>query len=523
MADGSLLFDTSLDAKGFKDGVSGLEGLAKKSLTVVAGLAVAAGTAMLGIATASIKVGMNFEASMSQVAATMGLTVDEIANGSESFEMLEKAAKDAGSTTMFSASQSAEALNYLALAGYDAEKSVKALPTVLNLAAAGGLELAYASDLVTDSMSALGMESDQLEGFVDKLAKTSQKSNTSVAQLGEAILTVGGTAKIMAGGTTELAAQLGILGDNGIKGSEGGTALRNVLLALSAPTKKQADQMKELGIAAYDANGNLRPTNEIFQDLNGELSTMTQQERTEVLNNLFNKVDLKAANALLANSGDRFDELATQIDAADGAAEQMAATLNDNLKGKMTILGSSMEGLGIQIYEGMEAPLKGAVEMAIEYVGQLSKAFEEDGFAGVMKKVGDIVAEVLVKIAAELPKLIEMGKDMILNFLHGIENNRNALMDSVVSIIASLLNAFFEIMPELFTLGILLLQSFLKGIVKELPTLIDGALDMIDTMLVVFIDSLPMIIDAGIEILLALLEGIVSYLPELAELAVMLL
>lgn len=523
MADGSLLFDTSLDSKGFKEGIAGLEGVAKKGLSVVAGLAVAAGTAMIGIATASVNVGMNFEASMSQVAATMGITVDEIANGSESFELLEQAAKDAGATTMFSASQSAEALNYLALAGYDAEKSVNALPTVLNLAAAGGLDLAYASDLVTDSMSALGMESDQLEGFVDQLAKTSQKSNTSVAQLGEAILTVGGTAKILAGGTTELNAQLGILADNGIKGSEGGTALRNVLLALSAPTEKQAEQMQKLGISAYDANGNLRPTNEIFQDLNSELSTMTQQERTEVLNNLFNKVDLKAANALLANSGERFDELSGYIDDADGAAAAMAETLNDNLKGKITILGSSLEGLGIQIYEGMEAPLKGAVDMAIDYVGQLSKAFEEDGFAGVMRAVGDIVAEVLVKIAAELPKLIDMGKDMILNFLNGIKENREALMESVVSILSSLLNAFFEIMPDLFELGVLLFQSLLKGIVEQLPMLIDGALNMIDTLIIVFIDSLPQIIDAGYKILMALYEGIASYLPQLAELAVMLL
>lgn len=549
MADGSLLFNTSIDQKGFKEGVAGLEGAAKKGLSVVAGLATAAGAAMLAIGTASIKVGMNFEASMSQVAATMGITVDEIANGSESFEILSKAAKDAGATTMFSASQSAEALNYLALAGYDATKAASALPTVLNLAAAGGLELAYASDLVTDSMSALGMESDQLEGFVDKLAKTSQKSNTNVAQLGEAILTVGGTAKIMAGGTTELSAQLGILADNGIKGAEGGTALRNVLLALSAPTQKQADQMRALGLEAYDANGNLRPTNEIFQDLNGQLETMTQQERTEVLNNLFNKVDLKSANALLASSGERFDDLAMMIDNADGAAESMAETLNDNLKGKMTILGSSMEGLGIQIYEGMEVPLKGAAEMAIDYVGQISKTLtahddikasaealgmtaEELGFdlskipngiEGAFSKIGDILAEVLVKIAGELPKFIDMGKDMILNFLNGIKENREALMDSVVSILSSLLNAFFEIVPELFELGVLLLQKFLQGILQELPSLIDGALNMIDTLLIVFIDSLPLILNAGIEILLALVQGIYSYLPDLIDLAVMLM
>ena len=126
------------------------------------------------------KVGSEFEASMSQVAATMGMSAEEVANGCEAFKMLEDAAKQAGATTMFSASQSAEALNYLALAGYTAEEACTALPKVLNLAAAGGLDLAYASDLVTDSMSALGLEMDELDSFMDKMAKTAQKSNTSV-------------------------------------------------------------------------------------------------------------------------------------------------------------------------------------------------------------------------------------------------------------------------------------------------------------------------------------------------------
>lgn len=181
----------------------------------------AAATAAFGVAVgAAVKVGTDFESGMSQVAATMGITVDEIAAGSQEFESLSQAAKNAGATTQFSATQASEALNYLALAGYDAEKSITALPTVLNLAAAGGIDLGYASDMVTDSMSALGLSTNQLEGFVDQLAKTSQKSNTNIAQLGEGILTVGGTAKDLAGGTVELNTALGILADNGIKGAE---------------------------------------------------------------------------------------------------------------------------------------------------------------------------------------------------------------------------------------------------------------------------------------------------------------
>lgn len=173
--------DVERESQGATQRIIGdLGNIATKGLSIATKAVTAIGTALIGVGGAAVKVGMDFESSMSQVAATMGITVDEIANGSEAFELLENAAKEAGATTQFSASQSAEALNYLALAGYDASEAAGALPTVLNLAAAGGLDLAYASDLVTDSMSALGLEMTDLDGFVDQLAKTSQKSNTSV-------------------------------------------------------------------------------------------------------------------------------------------------------------------------------------------------------------------------------------------------------------------------------------------------------------------------------------------------------
>lgn len=135
------------------------------------------------------------------------------------------------------------------------QKRQRSLPTVLNLASAGGMDLAAASDMVTDSMSALGIEATQenLTKFGDQLAKTAQKSNTSVSQLGEAVLTVGGTAKTLAGGTTELNTLLGIIADNGVKGAEGGTALRNIMLSLQAPTDMAAKKMKALGLSVYTA------------------------------------------------------------------------------------------------------------------------------------------------------------------------------------------------------------------------------------------------------------------------------
>ncbi len=363
------------------------------------------------LATAAIGVGADFESGMSQVAATMGITTEEIAAGSEEFSKLEAAAKEAGATTQFSATQAAEALNYMALAGYDADKSIETLPTVLNLAAAGGMDLATASDMVTDSMSALGDTAGTTESFVDKMAKTSQKSNTSVQQLGEAILTAGGTAKNLAGGVDEMNTVLGIFADNGVKGAEGGTDLRNIILSLTAPTDSAREKMKELGLEVFDANGNMRPLNDTFNDLNAILGTMTQGEQTEVLNNIFNKTDLKSVNALLANSGERFDELSGYISDCDGAAADMAATMNDNLQGKVTILKSGLEGLGIAAYEKFKTPITNAVDNIITVIGNLQNDLTDGSLSGALEKIatgfGNMVEKASEIVAAVLPAILE--------------------------------------------------------------------------------------------------------------------
>lgn len=357
-------------------------------------------TAIAGIGVASIKTAADFESSMSQVAATMGMTSQEIENGSKDYEKLEKAARDMGSATQYSASEAAEALNYLALAGYDVDRSVETLPIVLNLAAAGGIDLASASDMVTDAMSALGDTAGTAENFVDKMAKTSQKSNTSIAQLGEAILTVGGTAKTLAGGTTELNTALGILADNGIKGAEGGTALRNMILSLSAPTDTVAEKMEELGLKVFDANGNMRPMNDIFNDLNATLSTMSQGEQTQVLNEIFNKTDLKSVNALLANSGDRFNELSGYLGDCDGAAATMADTMNNNLNGQITQLKSAVSEAAISIGQTLMPMIKDVVAKIQEWT---------DKFNGLDDKQKKIIVVIGLVVAALGPLLIIIG------------------------------------------------------------------------------------------------------------------
>lgn len=328
---------------------------------IIADAAEKAVSALVDVAKAAIETGMAFDKSMSQVAATMGVTTDSIGE-------LRDFAKKMGSETAFSATQASEALNFMALAGYDAATSMRVLPTVLNLAAAGSMELAAASDMVTDAQSALGLSLEETEAMVDQMAVTSSKTNTSVSQLGDAFLTVGGTAKNLSGGTKELAQMLGILADNGIKGAEGGTALRNVILSLSAPTDKAAGIMDNFGLKVFDAAGNMRPLPEIMADFNDALEPLTQEERTGFLNDIFNKVDLKSVNALLGTSAERFDEVATAIDNATGAAEKMANTQLDNLAGDVTLLESAFEGLQIQISEAVAPVLREIVQIVTNAV-----------------------------------------------------------------------------------------------------------------------------------------------------------
>ena len=345
------------------------------------------------ISTEAVTVGSTFESSMSQVAATMGMTSQEIANGSKDYETLKNAAEESGKATKYSASQAAEALNYLALAGYDAQKSAETLPRVLNLASAGGMELAYASDLVTDAMSAMGMETSDLDKYIDEMAKTSQKSNTSVAQLGEATLVCAGTVAMTKQPLETMNAELGVLANNGIKGAEGGTHLRNILLSLVSPTDAGAKALKRYGVSVTDSTGTVRDLNDIMVDLNGALDSLSDSDKTNVISTIFNKTDIAAVNSLLKGTGDEFNNLKDVISNCDGAAANMAETMEANLTGKITILESALEGLGISAYDKIEGTLKKSVDAATESVDRLQDSMDNGELGRAMDDFSDALGD----------------------------------------------------------------------------------------------------------------------------------
>ena len=361
--------------------------------------------AVTGLGTAAVTTAANFESSMSQVQATMGVTKDAMSTvdgqSVNTMDTLSELAKKMGAETAFSAKECADALNYLALAGYDTQQMCDTLPTVLNLAAAGDIDLASASDMVTDAMSALGMGVDESTKMVDQMAKTASSTNTSVAQLGEGILTIGATAKSIKGGTAELNTALGILANNGIKGAEGGTHLRNVILSLQNPTDKAAAQMDALGVSVYDSNGNMRSLNDILGDLNKSMDGMTSADKANIIATIFNKTDLASVNALLANTGDTWDSLQNSITNSAGAAQQMADTQLDNLQGQITILKSALEGLAISFGELLMPAIKQIVDWVQKFVDWLNSMDE-----GTKK----VIVTVALLAAAIGPVLIVIGK-----------------------------------------------------------------------------------------------------------------
>lgn len=530
----------------FKNALSqATKGLGTITKTVASATAAAA-AAVGAMGIAAINTGQEFEEAMSQVAATM-LIDKTTAEGQKAFETLENAARECGASTAFSATEAAEALNYLALAGYDADKAATALPTVLKLAGAGAMDLAAASNMVTDSMSALGIEATEanLTQFSDQLAQTASKANTSVAQLGEAILTVGGTAKGLAGGTTELNTALGILADNGLKGAEGGTHLRNIILSLQNPTDKAAASLKSLGVDVYDAQGNMRGLNDVFKDLQGAMDGMDNASKDTILSTLFNKTDLTAANAMLANCTDRFDELSASIENSAGACENMYAIQLDNLNGDIDILKSGLSDLGISIYQDLNGPLREMTQLATSMVGELSEAYKSGGMEGMVGAVGGCMAEVVNTIADYAPQVVSMGVDLLENFISGVTDNSGALAGAGAEVITVFVEGLFTLVPQVILAGIDILTQFVQsmtaqlpqlistgtqaivnfvnGIIQRLPEVISTALTLVQTLVNSIGQNAPMLISAAIQLIGNLVLGIVSMLPQLLQMGIQLI
>ena len=504
----------------------------------------AAATAAVGLGTAAVATGKEFESAMSQVAATKLLDTST-KKGQAQFQALEDAARECGATTAFSETEAAQALNNLAMAGYDTDKSVAALPTTLNLAGAGALSLEQSASILTAGMASLGIEQTEqgFSHFADILAITASKAKTDVAGIGEAITTVGKTAANLKGGTEEVAASLGILADVDLTGSEGGTHLRNMIMSLQNPRNKNAAEMFEnLGLSAYDSQGKMRGLNEIFGDLSKSMAGMTDQEKNNILSTIFKQTDIAAASAMLENCGDRFDELydaAKNSSEGMGASAEMYAKQMDNLDGDIDILKSSLSDLGISFYKDAGGPLRSVTQAASGMVTQLNNAYKSGGLSAMLAEVGNSMAQIVSGAAKYAPMAVNVGIDLIQNLLNGITQNSGGIASAAGNVLTTFANGIFTLapqiafagidiivqlaqslsgqLPEIAASGTQAIANFVDGLIRAGPDVSSAALSLIQSLITGIVLNAPTIQMEAVQLVGSLITGIAQMLPQLAQ------
>ena len=359
--------------------VSSTESACSKMAGLVKKSAVAIGVASVAAAKKTIDVGKSFEAGMSEVQAISGASGKDL-------ERLSNKAKEMGATTKFSATESATALKYMAMAGWKTNQMVSGLAGVMNLAAASGEDLGTVSDIVTDSMTAFGLKAKDSGHFADVLAKASSSSNTNVAMMGETFKYVAPLAGSMKYSIEDTATAIGLMANAGIKGSQAGTELRSILTRLVKPPKDAAAALSALGISTTKADGSMKPMRQTMAELREKFSGLTDSQKSQYAAAIAGQEAMSGLLAIVNASDSDFNKLQKAIDNSSGAAKKQADIMNNNLQGALYDLGSAAEAVGIGIYEDIKTPLTKAVGVGTKQLRTLSNKLKKGGIKEIIPK-----------------------------------------------------------------------------------------------------------------------------------------
>lgn len=514
------LDDAKAKAEGFGSSVGssigkGFAAVGAASLATVGAI----GAGMVQLGKDSVETGMAFDEAMSQVAATTGVTMEEFNNTKVAVDgfngTLREFAMEQGAKTAFSATECAEALNYMALAGYNAQTQAEMLSPLLNLAAAGSMELATASDMVTDTQSALGLSLEQTNLMIDQMAKGASTTNTSVEQLGSAMLTVGGTAKDMKGGTEEIIQVLGLLADNGIKGAEAGTHLRNMILSLSSPSSDAAAAaIDKLGISLYDSEGKMRDFEDVFLEMQNAMAGMTDEEKSNLISDIFNKADLKAVNALLNTNAERWAEVEGALEACDGAAEQMANTQLDNLSGDVTLLGSAFDSLKIGISDELTPTLRDFVQLSTSGIESITEGISTGGIEGALAGIDTFLSEAVAKVSQTLPPILEAASSIFGSLLNAVASSLPTVIGAIAGVLPDIANALISAVGTLLSNAGAIIEPILQAIPALLDAIVTGISNNADTLINGVIGLIDVIVRTLPSVISQLIKTIVKALPD---------
>ena len=499
----------SLDALGAFGKVGG------ESMKIAAAAMSGIGAGLAGIGVASINTGREFEAAMSSAAATANANTEEYAK-------MEAAAMEMGRTTSKTATESANALEYMSLAGWDVDTSIAALPSVLKMSEASGMDLARCSDVVTDSMSAAGVSVGNLSEYLDIATRAQNKSNQTSEQLMEAFIGVGGTMKGLNIPIQDTSTALGVLANRGIKGSEAGTALNAIMTNLTTGTGQAGKMMDKLGISAFDSKGRFIGLEATLQKVNKATKGMTEEERNAALAAIGGKHHIDALNDLMAGLNttnaegvSEWKALNQELYNANGALEQMRGIKLDNLNGDLDIFKSALDDAGIRIYKNIQNPMRGAVQFGTEQIYRLSDALTESGFTGMAETVGDVLADCVTEAANAAPRFIQLATTMGQGLVRGLSDNAPAISTAAATLVGTAVTSFLTFYGDFWSTGAELFAQFLQGMAGQAPQIIQTAAQTVQNLSQGLTSQFPAILTAATQIGVYILQGLAAIAPGL--------
>lgn len=357
--------------------------------------------ALKEFATSTVEAGIAFDSSMSQVGAVSGATAQDL-------QKLEKKAKELGESTKFSASEAADAFNYMAMAGWKTEDMLEGIDGILDLAASSGTDLATTSDIVTDALTAMGYKAKDAGRLADVMAAASSNANTNVEMMGATFQYAAPLVGALGYNMEDTAVAIGLMANSGIKGEKAGTALRSILTRLASPPKAAATAMEELGLSITDSSGKMKPFNEVMEDMRKAFSKLDETEQAEMASKLAGQEAMSGLLSIVNAAPSDFAKLTEAVKDSEGAAKKMADTMMDNLGGDMTTFQSQMEGVKLKIYNALVPALRDAISAISNFVDTV----DWDDFG---KKVGNALTKVIDAL-----KWLITNKNMVVSAMTGM-------------------------------------------------------------------------------------------------------
>lgn len=499
----------------YKQGLKDAEGNASSSTSKIGGAFKAVGkvakTAMVaGSAAAvaftktSIDAGMSFDSAMSQVAATMGTTVDKIGN-------VKAKAEEMGRTTKYTATEAAEGMNILAQAGLSADEQISGIGTVLNLASAGAMSLEESASYTAGAVKGFGDSMSNASYYADLMAKGATLANTDVRGLGEAFSGSAATAKNYGQAADSVTLSLLRLAEQNVTGSEASTALNRAMADLYTPTDDASKALDQLGVSAYKSNGEAKDFNDLVDELNSSLQGMTAEQKNNALATIFTTQGLQAFNKMTASSDATVQKFWKGIQDSSGSAAQQAATQLDNLQGDITLLSSATEGLQLAFYNTFSGTIRDAVKGITSEVSGLAEAMESGGISGALSKL----AQDAINFSGQLPGLTKIGGDLINGLISSVTQNSGSITTAVGQLLNNLASTISTGLNVFTSVGVNLLTTIANGMTQGIPTFLGQALPMLTQFTESLRSNAGKLINAGLTLIQNIAQGLINSIPVL--------